>query len=507
MKKAKVLIAALLSSGLVLSGCTFEEGLAAAKNWANSNVAQPVVNFWNEKILGKKPQEEQKQKEEKQDEGDEPAPAVQLLSISISGEYKTEYDIGESFDSTGIVVTAAYDDGSSKDVSSEAQFSGFDSSAVATVTVTVSFEGQTASFDVEVKQLTYEFKEAKQMFADVEDIGEVDIPNYPVEGLVVTLDDEDLDSGDLMYYLTNTTHDDMDNYAALLEAAGWELEQDTWGDYSGTYKGTRASVYLADYLDYSAKAIELEFYVGLEKVDSISFEAIEQYFAAADVEVEIPDYEGEGISYITSETGLMYLIEDSSHEQMLAFGDAMEEAGWVLEEINTYGDLGGYFGETKAYVSIEDWIEYYPYYGILITFELKSEDSGELSALKIMQDVGTAAWGYTEDGDFKDPDENGIVESNYTIGASSYSPVDLADSEECLSGVLSAFVNDSDFPDYLEVLQGPTYTANAIQSSIGVSEIYLCDENMDFVLYMYDYYYNSKVSIVFMCGPAEAFMA
>lgn len=503
MKKAKLLVATVLASGLVLSGCTFEEGLEMAKNWPVQNVYEPAKAFFEEKILGKKPQEEPaKEKEEKEEEGEKPAPVAQLLSISVSGEFKTEYDLGEAFDSTGIVVTAVYDDESSKDVSAEASFSGFDSSAQATVTITVSFEGQTASFEVNVKARSYEFKAAKQMFADIEEIGAVSIPNYPGEDLDVTLDDDYLDKGDLLYYLKNTTHDDMDAYAALLEEAGWALEKDTYGDYSGTFGNTRAAIYLADYLDYSAKAIEVEFYVAPEKVDAISFEAIESYYASFGLDVEIPDYEGEGISCVTSESGLMFLIYDSSHEQMDTFAASMNTAGWNLTA-DSLGDYSGYYGDTGAYVEIEDWIGYY-YDGILISFKYESD---ELSALKIMQDVGTAGWGYTEDGDFTEPDDNGIVESNYTIGASSYSPVDLADSEECLSGVLSAFVSDSDFPDYLEVLQGPTYTANAIQGSIGVSEIYLCDENMEFVLYMYDYYYNSKVSIVFMAGPADAFMS
>ena len=75
MKKAKVFIAALLTSGLVLTGCTFEEGLEKAKSFTSEKIAQPVVNFWNEKILGKKAQEPEK--EEKQDEGDKPAPAAE----------------------------------------------------------------------------------------------------------------------------------------------------------------------------------------------------------------------------------------------------------------------------------------------------------------------------------------------------------------------------------------------------------------------------------------------
>ena len=124
MKKAKVLVATVLASGLVLSGCSFEEALETAKNWPVQNVYEPAKAFFEEKILGKKPQEAEPEKEEKQDEGEKPAPApvAQLLSISVSGQFKSEYDIGEAFDATGVVVTAAYDDGSTQDVSSQASF-------------------------------------------------------------------------------------------------------------------------------------------------------------------------------------------------------------------------------------------------------------------------------------------------------------------------------------------------------------------------------------------------
>lgn len=125
-------------------------------------------------------------------------------------------------------------------------------------------------------------------------------------------------------------------------------------------------------------------------------------------------------------------------------------------------------------------------------------------AYQIMYDVGVAGWGYVEDGDFKDPDSDGVIEANYTIGWDDVESPE--DSETCLNGVLREFINDSDFPSYLKVVQGPTYTANAIESSIGVSEVYLVTSDYEYVLYMYDYYYDGEVSIVFMAGPYDAFV-
>ena len=239
MKKAKVLMAALLTSGLVLSGCTFEEGLEIAKSWANDNVAQPVVNFWNEKILGKKSEEPEKEKEEKQDEGDKPAPepAAQLTSISISGQFKAEYEVGDSFDPSGIVVTAAYDDGSEKDVSSQANFSGFDSSAPGECVITVSFEGQSASFTVQINPAIKRnwTDEEKAVFADHLH-GEV-LPFLALEGATPFYDatEDQVRIFDEQGAFLQVSGSDIPDYAALFSA------NDGWVDVSAEYSAYKSA--------------------------------------------------------------------------------------------------------------------------------------------------------------------------------------------------------------------------------------------------------------------------
>lgn len=131
--------------------------------------------------------------------------------------------------------------------------------------------------------------------------------------------------------------------------------------------------------------------------------------------------------------------------------------------------------------------------------------SSQYSAMGIMTDVCTWAWGGVEDGDLNDPDSDGVVTSNYTIGMDVDSP---EDSESCLSGVLTDMVTDSDWPSYLSVVQGPDYTANAITSvtpNLGVSAIYLMTTDQAFILYMYDYCYQGSVSVVFEAGPTSAY--
>ena len=71
--------------------------------------------------------------------GTPPTPTKTLDSIALSGTYKTSYKYGDEFDSTGIVVTATYDDLSTDDVTSDAVFSGYSSTTMGQQTITVSY--------------------------------------------------------------------------------------------------------------------------------------------------------------------------------------------------------------------------------------------------------------------------------------------------------------------------------------------------------------------------------
>ena len=64
---------------------------------------------------------------------------VVLASIAVTPPTKAEYNVGENLDKAGMLVTATYNDESTKDVTADATLSGFDSSAAGEVTVTVSY--------------------------------------------------------------------------------------------------------------------------------------------------------------------------------------------------------------------------------------------------------------------------------------------------------------------------------------------------------------------------------
>jgi len=72
-----------------------------------------------------------------------------LVSITVTGPTKIVYTVDDTFDPTGIVVTAFYDDETSK-VVTDYTLSGFDSATTGTKTITVTFEGKTATFTVTV---------------------------------------------------------------------------------------------------------------------------------------------------------------------------------------------------------------------------------------------------------------------------------------------------------------------------------------------------------------------
>ena len=129
----------------VLSGCSIKDVFSKfSSKPAESNVPAEVEEV--------KEPEEQKPAEETpaEEQPVEPESDPVLVSIAVSGEFKSEYEVGEEFDSTGIIVTAHFDKGEDKDVSSEASFSGFDSSVAGECIVTVSYEGKSAEISLTI---------------------------------------------------------------------------------------------------------------------------------------------------------------------------------------------------------------------------------------------------------------------------------------------------------------------------------------------------------------------
>ena len=88
-------------------------------------------------------------------------PGKELSSIAVkTNPTKTSYNINDEFAAAGLVITATYDDTSTEDIAytgNEGKFSftGFNSaSATAAQTITVTYGGQTATFNVEILDIT-----------------------------------------------------------------------------------------------------------------------------------------------------------------------------------------------------------------------------------------------------------------------------------------------------------------------------------------------------------------
>lgn len=85
---------------------------------------------------------------------DEPEPEPEVPTVTelkVQAPAKIEYKQGEKLDLTGMIVTAVYSDGSEKDVTADAEVSGFDSSKSGKQIVTVTYGEKSAAFEIEVK--------------------------------------------------------------------------------------------------------------------------------------------------------------------------------------------------------------------------------------------------------------------------------------------------------------------------------------------------------------------
>lgn len=84
--------------------------------------------------------------------------SAELTSISVTAPTKTTYNIGDTLDTTGMIVTASYSDDTTKDVTADATVDVTTLNTAGTVSVTVTYEGKTITFDVnviDISMLTY----------------------------------------------------------------------------------------------------------------------------------------------------------------------------------------------------------------------------------------------------------------------------------------------------------------------------------------------------------------
>ena len=79
---------------------------------------------------------------------------ISVKSIAVSGTYQTEFTKNATFNHDGVVVTATYTDDSQANVTTLAEFSDPDMSTIGQKEVTVSYGGESTSYNIEVVAAT-----------------------------------------------------------------------------------------------------------------------------------------------------------------------------------------------------------------------------------------------------------------------------------------------------------------------------------------------------------------
>jgi len=186
--------------------------------------------------------------------------------------------------------------------------------------------------------VTYSFSDVVEAYA-LAGIEGVEIPDYSGAAIEVEVDEERP-----TYYISSTTREEMEAYADSLEAAGWNLEQDEYEDYGGTFEDTRAQVYLGDYLAMEGyECVIVSF--GLAPDSDFPSAEIAADLANLGVTDSLPEYSGTdatGFSWYCEDDGIQLgiLFEGEIEEDVLATYQAdLLAANYTEAGADKYGDM------------------------------------------------------------------------------------------------------------------------------------------------------------------------
>ena len=212
---------------------------------------------------------------------------------------------------------------------------------------------------------------------------------------------------------------------------------------------------------------------------SFSFSEVVAMFAEEGITVSIPNFEGSK-DIEEEHEGSAYYFDNATREEMEAFADSLTKAGWALSQ-DEYEDYAGYYGQTRAWVSVQDWIDWGEY--IRVTFGFDPEPVAEFPYTDLNAFLAEYELGFT-------------IESSIVFPGSPYTIYTGTDS---LLGVYHyyTFEVEGDYLDDMNSILEPIITA------VGYS---LNTEDSDETSYYYSNEaehevqieaYNGKTSVTF----------
>ncbi len=344
MKKTKIAAILLAATTLALSSCTIGGSKSSGKKKKSSSGSVTTA------ISGS---------EGSSNSSGQPIVVV-LQSINISPGAQTTYYVGDTFVKPS--VSATYSDGSVKDVTNSATFTGYNLSNTGTQTVTVSYSEdgvtKTTSYTITVKALAWDSTVAATMSSHL-------------DGVVLpfakgTWEWDDFESSTELYGLCNDSTTSA--VTAIYQAAtDWEyLGVDSYGDplFAKTTqsKGTvTVNIYENSYykvIVYASFAPKQERTTDTDWPEE--YKEIMHYVLGGTE--ELPFYQF-GENYEIASYGLLYLEFYDSFNQDLTteYCAVVEGAGYEHLRDDEYGDP--VYGKSTSEGTIELNIYYYDEYG------------------------------------------------------------------------------------------------------------------------------------------------
>ncbi len=167
------------------------------------------------------------------------------------------------------------------------------------------------------------FNSVKSFFSE-RGVKNITLPKYEGESIIKGLAyNPALDT--LEYDVYDSSHEEMVAYAESLEAKGWTLETDSYGDYSGYLGQTGAYIAVEDYIGYSYDCIRVYMYVA---------------------EPPLPEEEGFPVQHV-----LHYLYEEGVEEDDLDEDDFAEYPMGESTVFEYDDSMADYFGGCDVYVT------------------------------------------------------------------------------------------------------------------------------------------------------------